>query len=69
MPSDFIVAATGTLQTKAELDTYKKTGAANTVSRSNKPVLYQPATKGGNKTLSYYAEQVPTLHGLLIKIL
>ena len=59
VPSDFIVAATGTLQTKAELDTYKKTGAANTVSRSNKPVLYQPATKGGNKTLSYYAEQVP----------
>jgi len=59
VPSEYIVAATGTLQTKAELDAYKKLGAANTASRSNKPVLYEPTTKDQNKTLSYYAEQVP----------
>lgn len=59
VPSDYIVAATGNLLTKTELDAYKKAGAANTASRNNKPVLYTAANKGGNKTLSYYAEQVP----------
>ena len=30
VPSDYIVGATGTLQTKDELDAYKKIGAENT---------------------------------------
>lgn len=59
VPSEYIVAATGNLLTKTELDAYKKAGAANTNSRSDMPVLYVPQNKAGTKTLSYYAEQVP----------
>ncbi len=59
LPSDYIVGATGTLQSKEELDAYKKAGAKNAADRNGKPVLYVPLNKNEKKTLSYYAEQVP----------
>ncbi len=59
LPSDYIVGATGVLQTKEELEAYKKIGAENASNRKGKPVLYTPANKSEKKTLSYYAEQVP----------
>jgi hypothetical protein len=59
LPSDYVVGATGVLQTKEELDAYKKTGAANVADRKGKRTPYIPAIKGGKKTLSYYASQVP----------
>lgn len=58
LPSDYIVGATGILQTKEELDAYKMVGAKNVSDRKGKPVLYTPA-KNEKKTLNYYAEQVP----------
>ena len=58
LPSAYVVGATGTLQTKEELDAYKNAGAKNNASRNGEPVLYAPAKKE-KKTLSYYAEQVP----------
>jgi aminopeptidase N len=59
VPSDYIVGATGVLQTKTEIDTYKKIGAENAKDRRGKPVLYKPTSTGATKTLQYYAEQVP----------
>ncbi len=59
VPSQYVVGATGTLQTKLELDAYKKSGSANTTDRKGKPVLYIPAEKNATKTLHYFAEQVP----------
>jgi len=59
VPSSYVVGATGSLQTKAELDAYKKLGAKNVADRSGKPVVYIPANKNEKKTLTYYAEQVP----------
>lgn len=58
LPSDYVVGATGVLQTKEELDAYKKVGAENAKDRKGKPVLYIPG-KNEKKTLSYHAEQVP----------
>jgi aminopeptidase N len=46
------------LQTKDELDAYKKIGAKNTINREGKAEQYK-ATKSGTKTLSWYAEKVP----------
>jgi hypothetical protein len=59
LPSGYIVSATGVLQTKAELEMYKSTGAKNVLDRKGKPVLYMPANKNEKKTLRYQAEQVP----------
>jgi hypothetical protein len=59
LPAEYIVGATGTLQTKDELDAYKITGAKNVAERKGKPSLYEPLNKTGKKTLSYYAQQVP----------
>ena len=59
LPSEYIVGATGVLQTKEEREAYKKIGAKNVADRKGKPVLYVPANKNSKKTLSYYAEQVP----------
>src|SRR5688572_12073988 len=58
VPPDYIVAATGTLQTKEELDAYKKLGAINARDRKGKMAEYEP-TSSSAKTLKYYAEQVP----------
>ncbi len=39
VPSDYIVGATGVLQTKEELEAYKKIGRKNVTDRNGKPVL------------------------------
>lgn len=59
VPSDYIIGATGSLQTKEESDAYKKIGSENTRDRKGKPVLYTPTSASPTKTLKYYAEQVP----------
>ncbi len=59
VPAEYVVGATGTLQTKSELDKYKAIGAKNTANRNGEPETYSAAEKGKTKTLSYYAEQVP----------
>lgn len=59
VPADYVVGATGTLQTKAELDKYKMIGAKNAANRNGEPEEYKPVEKSKIKTLSYYAEQVP----------
>jgi len=59
LPSEYVVGATGSLQTKEELDEYKKIGFINSMDRDKKPVVYTTGEKNGKKTLSYYAEQVP----------
>jgi Peptidase family M1 domain len=59
LPSAYIVGATGTLQTKDELDSYKKIGAQNVANRKEKPMLYTPTNTSPTKTLQYYAEKVP----------
>ncbi len=58
VPSEYVVGATGVMQTAEELEQYKAIGAKNVQNR-NKPTLYKPAKKGGKKTLTWYAEQVP----------
>lgn len=59
VPADYIVGATGTMQTRDELEAYKKVGAENSGDRKGKPALYKPTVSGAVKTLQYYAEQVP----------
>ena len=59
VPSEYIVGATGTLQTKEEIELYKKIGTENARVRKGKPVLYKPASNSPTKTLQYYAELVP----------
>lgn len=58
VPAEYVVSATGTLQTKDELATYKRLGSANAKNRTARPELYKPAGTGP-KTMQYYAEQVP----------
>jgi aminopeptidase N len=58
LPASYIVGATGILQTKDEIDLYKKTGAENIKNSKGKPSLYTN-TNTGTKTLNYYAAQVP----------
>ncbi|MGB4846212.1 MAG: M1 family metallopeptidase [Ferruginibacter sp.] len=59
LPAEYIVGATGVLQTKTELDQYKKIGSENAAERSKKPAQYTAVNKKENKTLSYYAQNVP----------
>lgn len=59
LPSEYIVSATGVLQTQSELEAYKRTGKENVANREGKPSLYQAADKNSTKTLTYYAEKVP----------
>ncbi|MEO8110385.1 MAG: M1 family metallopeptidase [Ginsengibacter sp.] len=60
VPSEYIVGATGLLLTASEANMYKKIGSYNTANRDAKVhLLYQPASPGQNKTLSYYADSVP----------
>jgi hypothetical protein len=59
LPSDYVVAATGILNTPAEAELYKAAGSYNTANPKNKnPRLYQPLS-AKTKTLSYYADSVP----------
>lgn len=59
VPSDYIVGATGLLQTKEELEAYKKLGTKNAADRKGKPAVYTPINKNPTKTLHYVAQQVP----------
>jgi hypothetical protein len=59
IPSDYVVAATGTLQSREELDVYKTVGAKNVATHKKKPSLYVPLNNNEKKTLVYYASQVP----------
>jgi Peptidase family M1 domain len=59
LPSSYVVGATGSLQTKDEVDTYKKIGKENVTNRKGKPALYIPSNATTTKTLQYYAAQVP----------
>jgi len=57
LPADYIVGATGILQTTAEANLYKSIGSFNSAHRKDKPQLYS-ASAAGNKTLTYYADSV-----------
>jgi hypothetical protein len=59
LPSDYVVGATGVLQTPAEAHAYKSLGSYNAAQRNNKPQLYQAVSAEPNKTLSYHADSVP----------
>ncbi|MDQ6814486.1 MAG: M1 family metallopeptidase [Bacteroidota bacterium] len=60
LPSQYVVGATGVLQTTSEAQAYKKIGAFNTAhSTEGKPQLYSSIAASGNKTLSYFADSVP----------
>lgn len=59
LPAEYVVGATGVLQTAEELNAYKKIGARNAANRKAKPELYKPNSKNKTKTLRYFAEQVP----------
>lgn len=57
VPADYIVGATGVLQTKDELAQYKLIGTKNTANRTGTPALYKPASVN-NKVLTYTASNV-----------
>lgn len=59
VPADGVVSATGTLDTKDELERYKNIGARNARRRKKKPTHYVPAPGANTKTLVYHAEHVP----------
>ncbi len=59
VPKDYLVSATGVLQTKNELDAYKKIGIANNTNRNSKPIKYKSTVTTPTKTLTYTAENVP----------
>lgn len=59
LPAEYIVSATGTLQTMDELAMYKKLGAGNRANKEGKPELYKVDKNKNVKTLTYYAEMVP----------
>lgn len=60
VPTAYVVAATGTLQTASEADLYKEIGSFNAVHRTGKDQkMYQPSSTEATKQLSYYAESVP----------
>jgi hypothetical protein len=58
LPSEYVVSATGELQTKEELNTYQKIGLSNSRDREGKPEKYKAADKKASKTLSYVAHNV-----------
>ncbi|WP_276481215.1 M1 family metallopeptidase [Paraflavitalea pollutisoli] len=57
VPADYIVGATGTLLTTAELEQYKSVGAKNYQAKAA-VAQYKPANPGGNKTLQYFGENI-----------
>ncbi|GEO08063.1 M1 family metallopeptidase [Segetibacter aerophilus] len=60
LPSQYIVSATGILQTPSEAALYKTIGAFNTANKAGKePKLYVPTSAAETKTLNYYADSVP----------
>ncbi len=60
VPAEYVVGASGVLQTTSEADLYKGIGTYNAANRIDKdPRLYKPVSADENKTLSYYADSVP----------
>ncbi len=60
LPAEYVVSATGVLQTASEAESYKTIGRYNTANPGDKnPRMYQTTLSGQNKTLSYYADSVP----------
>ena len=57
IPGDYIVGATGVLQTADELQQYKLAGAKNAANQNKAPQLYKPASTK-NKVLFYTAQNV-----------
>jgi hypothetical protein len=56
VPAEYVIGATGTLQTKAELDKYKQIGIEN--NKSEKTVAYKTSTPGKTKTLQYVGDRI-----------
>jgi len=54
-PSNYVIAATGTMQDETELKHYKELGAQNLISKNKK---YVALTIQPRKTVTYYAENV-----------
>jgi len=59
LPSQYVVSATGVLQTPSEANTYKTIGAFNASHKTEGKPQLLPGSATGNKTLSYYADSVP----------
>jgi len=59
LPADYIVGATGVLQTKNELDQYKMIGTKNAANREGKPERYRAADPKTTKSLTYMQDNVP----------
>ncbi|MEP7109121.1 MAG: M1 family metallopeptidase, partial [Ferruginibacter sp.] len=59
IPSGYVVGATGILQNNDELARYKSIGSMNSANRNGQPVLYIPFNKKANKTLTWFAANVP----------
>jgi len=57
LPSTYIVAATGTLQNRPELDLYKNTGKTNLINPSAS-LHYRPTSPTPLKTLDFHADNV-----------
>ena len=57
VPSEYVIGATGALQTPGELAQYKKIGAENYRNKKSASV-YKSADPKSNKTLEYFAENV-----------
>ncbi|MCS3800162.1 M1 family metallopeptidase [Niastella sp. OAS944] len=55
VPAEYVVGATGTLQTRDELMRYKEIGLEN---NNGKATQYKTATPGKLKTLQYYGERI-----------
>lgn len=58
LPSQYVVGATGTLETPEELKQYKDLGSRNSAERRKRPALYTPPKKA-TKTLTWRATHVP----------
>lgn len=56
VPAEYVVGATGTLQTQPELSKYKQIGLQN--NKNDTLVPYKTSTPGKRKTLQYYGERI-----------
>lgn len=56
VPAEYVVGATGTLETTAELNKYKQLGIEN--NKGLKEVKYKTTTPGKTKTLQYYGNRI-----------
>jgi hypothetical protein len=56
VPAEYVVGATGTLQTQSELNKYKELGIEN--NKGAKELKYKTSTPGKFKTLQYYGNRI-----------